>query len=366
MLTAIQRRAAAFLMTAILAFSAQAQSGARELHVATRILPPLVADEHGKLTGFSIELWDKIAERLDVKTIYEVAPDIDHLLEEVRSRKAQVGISAISITSAREAEFDFSQPMLNGGLQIMVRGKVKDDLLEDLFNLLFSRALLVWLGIALLLILIPAHLVWLVERRHKNGIVPSESYIPGIFYALFWAAGTLATQADQMPRHWFARLVAVLWMFTAVVFVAFYTAQLTANLTIQKIQGSITGPDDLQGRRVATTVGSTSAAFLKEEGAQVFEFSQIDDGYHALLNKEVDAIVFDAPVLLNYAASKGKGNVHMVGTIFHKEDYGIVFQQGDPLRKQVNNALLILREDGTYQQIYEKWFVLHEAAPRFW
>lgn len=178
LLTAIQRAAAAFLMTAILAFSAQAQSGARELHVATRILPPLVSDQHGKLTGFSIELWDKIAERLDVKTIYEVAPDIDHLLEEVRSRKAQVGISAISITSAREAEFDFSQPMLNGGLQIMVRGKAKDDLLEELFNLLFSRAILVWLGIALLLILIPAHLVWLFERRHKNGIVPSENYIP--------------------------------------------------------------------------------------------------------------------------------------------------------------------------------------------
>ena len=357
MLTAIQRRAAAFLMTAILAVSVQAQSGARELHVATRILPPLVADQHGKLTGFSIELWNKIAERLGVETIYEVAPDVDHLLEEVRSHRAQVGVSAISITSAREAEFDFSQPMLNAGLQIMVRGKAKDDILEELFGLLFSRAILVWLGIALLLILIPAHLVWLFERRHKNGIVPSENYIPGIFYALFWAAGTLATQADQMPRQWFARLVAVLWMFTAVVFVAFYTAQLTANLTIQKIQGSITGPDDLPGKRVATTVGSTSAAFLKEEGAQVFEFSRIDDGYEALQNREVDAIVFDAPVLLNYAVGKGKGNAHLVGTIFRREDYGIVFQQGDPLRKQVNNALLTLREDGTYQQIYEKWFV---------
>jgi polar amino acid transport system substrate-binding protein len=33
-----------------------------------------------------------------------------------------------------------------------------------------------------------------------------------------------------------------------------------------------------------------------------------------------------------------------------------VFQAGNPLRKQVNNALLALREDGTYQQIYDKWF----------
>jgi polar amino acid transport system substrate-binding protein len=27
-----------------------------------------------------------------------------------------------------------------------------------------------------------------------------------------------------------------------------------------------------------------------------------------------------------------------------------------PLRREVNHALISLREDGTYQQIYEKWF----------
>jgi polar amino acid transport system substrate-binding protein len=45
-----------------------------------------------------------------------------------------------------------------------------------------------------------------------------------------------------------------------------------------------------------------------------------------------------------------------VGPVFHKEDYGIVFQSNSPLRKQVNGVLLALREDGSYQQIYEKWF----------
>jgi polar amino acid transport system substrate-binding protein len=52
----------------------------------------------------------------------------------------------------------------------------------------------------------------------------------------------------------------------------------------------------------------------------------------------------------------GKGRVAVVGNTFHKEDYGIVFQSNSPLRKQVNGALLVLREDGTYQQIYDKWF----------
>ena len=46
----------------------------------------------------------------------------------------------------------------------------------------------------------------------------------------------------------------------------------------------------------------------------------------------------------------------MIGTPFRKEDYGIIFRPGNPLRRQVNATLLQLREDGTYQQIYDKWF----------
>src|SRR5262249_9347444 len=282
-------------------------------------------------------------------------------LEEVRARKADLGVAAISVTAGREAEFDFSHPILNAGLQIMVRGKGQEkesdsNPLADLLGLLFLKTILVVEVIALVLVFISAHIVWFLERRHPNGIVPSGKYFPGIFHAMYWAAGTLATQAEQMPRQWLARTLAVLWMFVGVVFVAFYTAQLAATLTVQQIQGGINGPDDLPGKRVATTRGSTAAAQLAALRAQVIEVSRIEDAYQALLNKDAEAVVFDAPILLYYAANEGKGRVHMVGTPFHKEDYGIVFRSGNPLRKQVNNALLALREDGTYQQVYDKWF----------
>jgi polar amino acid transport system substrate-binding protein len=351
--------AVALAMLVLVNAAATAQTAPSELRVATRVLPPVVVDQGGTLTGFSIDLWSKIAERMQLKMRYQIAPDVRALLEEVRAGKADLGVAAISVTAARESEFDFSHPILSAGLQIMVRGKGQDadsNPLADLLGLLFSKTILVWMGIALLLILIPAHIVWLLERNHRGGIIPTEKYIPGIFHAMYWAAGTLATQAEQMPRQWLARAISVLWMFTGVVFVAFYTAQLAATLTVQQIQGGINGPDDLPGKKVATTRGSTAAAQLAELRAQVIEVSRIEDAYQALLNKDAEAVVFDAPILLYYAANEGKGRVHMVGTPFRKEDYGIVFQAGNPLRKQVNNALLALREDGTYQQIYDKWF----------
>jgi polar amino acid transport system substrate-binding protein len=358
MLAIMARCLAALALMMFLVSSASAQSNPPALRVATRVVPPMVVEQEGPLTGFSIELWNSIAERLNRKTRYQIMPDVRGLLEAVRNNNADLGISAVSITSEREAIFDFSQPIMSAGLQILVRSageSTEPNPLTDLMRLLFSRTILVWLGVALLLILIPAHLIWLLERRHQNGIIPTN-YFPGIFHAMFWAAGTLATQADQMPRQWLARVIAVLWMFTGVVFVAFYTAQLTATLTVQQIQGSISGPDDLIGRNVGTTQGSTSAAYLREHKAQVHEFALIGDAYKALLDKQVDAVVFDTPVLLYYATHDGKGRVQVVGDVFHKEDYGIVFPPNAPLRKQVNEALLALREDGTYEKIYDKWF----------
>ena len=66
--------------------------------------------------------------------------------------------------------------------------------------------------------------------------------------------------------------------------------------------------------------------------------------------------MFSAPALLHYAANEGRGRVEMAGPLFRTESYGIVFGQNDPWRKRVNEALHALREDGTYQQLYERWF----------
>lgn len=331
----------------------------QELRVATRVLPPLVVQEGDALSGFSIELWNAIGERLKLPTRYEVAPNISALLAMVREGRADLGIAAISITAAREAEFDFSQPMFNAGLQIMVRGKGADtdsSPLFDLLRLLNPRILLMWMGIAALLIIIPAHIVFFVERRHPSTTFPSRDYFPGIFHALFWAWTALGGQAEHMPRQWLARIMAALWMFVGVVFVAFYTAQLTASLTVQQIQGAINGPEDLPGKRVVTTRGSTAAAALREMRVQIKEVERIEDAYASLMKGENEAVVFDAPVLLYHAANAGKGQVQLVGAPFRKEDYGIVFPSDSKLRKQVNAVLLSLREDGTYQRLYDKWF----------
>jgi polar amino acid transport system substrate-binding protein len=314
-----------------------------------------------RLQGFSIELWNAIAEQLGVETEYSVSPSVKSLLGVVQAQRADVGIAAISITSERERRFDFSQPMYDSGLQIMVRSQTGGSSGTTFWSVLFSPSMLQLVGIVLLMIIVPAHIVWFVERHHPDGIIENKKYFPGIFKAIWWAAGTLGAQADEMPRSNFGRFIAVLWMFVGIAFVAYFTATITASMTVQQLYGDINGPDDLLGKRVATTTGSTSATYLRERRIQTTEYSQIDAAVQALEQGTVKAVVFDSPVLLYYAAQKARGKVQVVGPVFREEDYGIVFPSGSRWRKPVNNALLRLKEDGTYDQLYDKWFRSNKA-----
>jgi polar amino acid transport system substrate-binding protein len=338
---------------------ASAQGETPELRVAAFLAPPSVMEQNGTLTGFSVDLWNAIAARLKAKTSYQIVSDVSHLEEAMRTKSADLTLG-LFITSARDTEFDFSIPTLQAGLQIMVRdtGETAQTTspLRDMLRLLFSRTTVVWLGIALVLVLIPAHLVWLLERRRQDGIISSPNYFPGIFEAFFWAISTLTGSPEGMPHQWVARTFAIFWIFTGVVFVAFYTAQLTTTLTVEQIRGAIEGPGDLPGKQVATIANSTAADYLREQNAQVQEFPTTDQMFKALLDKKVEAVLAPAPLVLYYAAHEGKGRVKTVGPEFNTAPAAIMVQLDSPLRRKINLALIALRENGTYHRIYDKWF----------
>jgi polar amino acid transport system substrate-binding protein len=360
MIAVISSCVAALLATAIFIAPALTQTAPTTLRVETFIVPPFVMQRDGALTGFGIDLWEEIAARLKTKSDYQIAPDVAAGFDALRSKKADLIVAGVLITPERDKEFDFSYTIVEAGQQVMVRDTgdtMTPNPFFDLLGLLLTKTTLVWLGIAILFMLIPAHLIWFLERGYKDGIIPTKKYFPGIFDAMHWSATTLLTQAEQAPRHPLARVTSFVWMFIGIVFVALYTAQLTANLTVHQIRGAINGAGDLPGKQVGTIKGaSIPINYLRGHTAKVQEFSQVDDMFQALLDKKVDALLFAAPVLRYYAAHEGKGLVKLVGPEFDKRGAGFVFPEGSPLRRQINSALVEIREDSTYQRIYDKWF----------
>ena len=196
--------------------TASAQGKTPELHVAVWAVPPFIMGQNGSLTGFSIELWDAIAALLRVKTSYQNVHDASALEDAMRSKEADLTVTPVFITSARDEVFDFSYPIMEAGPQIMLRGTGERaqtaNPLSDLLLLLFSRTTALWLGVALLIVLIPAHLIWLLDRRSQDGIASNRSYYRGIFEVIYWGLLALTSQAQTMPSQWAARALSICWM----------------------------------------------------------------------------------------------------------------------------------------------------------
>lgn len=327
--------------------------------VAVHTLEPFVmSTSGGELTGFSVDLWNEIAQRRGWSTDYLQAGDVRGQLAAVADRRADVAVGGISLTADREQSFDFSQPTLNAGLQIIV--PVQDTRpsvpgLGGYLELLLSRTMLIWLSAAVVVSVIPAHIFWLIERRSDQPVV-SRSYFPGIAQSFGWGIGSLVGKNSASATRTATKALAILWGFAGIVFVAFYSANLSATLTVAKLDAKITGPADLYDKSVATVAGTTAATFLHGMGIEATETPTIEDSYHLLRAEGYDAVVFDAPVLRYYVAHRGEGVAVMAGPVFQDEDQGFVTNIDSPLRKPINQTLFRMREDGTYNFIKEKWF----------
>ncbi len=335
-----------------------ATTPAASVTVATRILPPFVIEAPNGFEGFSADLWTELAKRVAVTFTWKKTENVKAILAAVESGEAQVGIAAISITAAREQQFDFSQPMFESGLQVMVSAQNDGGFsLRQILGYFTQGAMPYLLGILSLLILVPGHIMWWAERSHAESSF-SKHYFPGIFQAMGWALSAAAGQQNSDPRTRFGRVMSAAAIFISLLFLTYWQAELTSTFTVQQLQGDISGPDDLPGKLVGTTAGSTSAAYLTAKQAKIQEFQSITDAFAALEAGKLDAVVFDAPVLLYHAATAGRGKVRVVGPVFKRENYGILFPRGSDLRKKINEALLTMREDGTYDTLYNKWFTV--------
>lgn len=136
----------------------------------------------------------------------------------------------------------------------------------------------------------------------------------------------------------------------------------TANQSVMvQADSDITGLDGLEGKTIGAQRGTTGADLAATvPGATVKRYDLIDDAFNALAQGRVDGVVNDFAISA-YAAAQ-KPELKVVAQVPTQEGYGLVFPKDNPaLRDAFNAGLARVKADGTYDQIYMKWF--GEAPP---
>ena len=130
------------------------------------------------------------------------------------------------------------------------------------------------------------------------------------------------------------------------------------DLLVRSDDTSITGPDTLEGKKLCSVTGSTSAQKVKEKvpGVNLQEFATYSECVAALASGAIDALTTDDTILAGYAAQEQyKGKLKVVGQPFSEERYGIGLKKGDTAQCQkITDAIKKMITDGEWQKIVDK------------
>jgi len=336
-----------------------ASAGSDPLKLATINAPPFAyKDKNGKWIGLSIDLWDDITKELGLTFVVKEYQDMDGLLGAVADGTVDAGGAAITITGQREERLDFSHPYYFTGLGIATPASPKGGFVTRMLRHLLSPEFMGYIGALLLLLLLVGYVIWRTERgRNAEHFRKGRE---GVGDGVWWSAVTMTTvgYGDLAPKTFWGRLVGLVWMFASLILVSFFTAGITASLTVEQLGEKVKGPQDLPKVRTGCLMESSSESYLEQVlRISPERFATVAQGLQALGEGKIDAFVHDQGIIQYYAHRDFKGRVDVLKSTFDPQTYGFAFPRNNALRKPVNVRILELMDDRGYRrELKERYF----------
>lgn len=144
-----------------------------------------------------------------------------------------------------------------------------------------------------------------------------------------------------------------------------YTTYVEEVRIATKKDSGINTVADLNGKNLAVTTGTTSVQTLRKhrraEGVNFREIMGKDhaDSFLLLETGRADAFIMDGSILAaNISKSRTPDNFHIVGEVLNVEPIACMLRKNDDdFKAAVNKSIVRQIEDGTLEQLWDKWFL---------
>lgn len=114
--------------------------------------------------------------------------------------------------------------------------------------------------------------------------------------------------------------------------------------------------EDLEGKSIG--IFEMDRTNLDEDYLLTYKMVDYEDMvlmFDDLKNRNIDGVICSLPIIVGIM-SENEGIYTVLDTVESNKEYGIVFNEGSELREEVNRIIEEMMEDGTYNNIYNKWF----------
>ena len=318
--------------------------------IGTKEAPPFAMKAaDGAWQGISIDLWRRIADDKKWRYRFVEVQTVPELIDGVATSKFDVAVAALTVTTARERMLDFTASFFSTGLGIAVAAGGPPSwrpVMTALTSFGFIQAILALVGLALAVGLI----VWFFERRHNEDF--GGGVARGLSSSVWWTTVAMTQRGigNFGPRTMPGRAVAMLWMVGSIIAIAVFTAGITAALTVRQLQGTVREVADLSAVRVGAVNGTTAEDVLLQLRVWPVTFATPKDALLALRAGNIDAVVYDRPLLAWFVKQDFQSSIQLLDTIFDFQNYAFAVPLNSPLRKSIGVAVLDATESPWWGQ----------------
>jgi len=337
-------------------FSQDDNAVPRKIVVGTVVAPPVyVKTADNRWKGLGIEIWQAVAQHMDVLFEFREYNSLGSLLAAIENGEIDV-IPSLPAELRYESAMELSQSYYKSGLAIAVSAEGSDSKWLNVVARIFSADILVAVGLLLLMCLTAGIIVCSFERRHNREMF-GDGLIRGIGHGIWWSIVTMTTvgYGDKAPKTTGGRIVAIIWMLFSIVFIASFTAHITTSLTISELRGKVRGFNDLHNARVGSLPQTEALNFLTNRGIAVMPFKSVNEGLRAVADKKIDAFVLNELMLKYLVKNEFPGRVQVLPETFDEYFVAIAIKEESSLRKPINKALLKLMKTEKWPELLNRY-----------
>ncbi|MGB0165760.1 MAG: transporter substrate-binding domain-containing protein [Luteibaculum sp.] len=312
------------------------------LIVAYNNVAPFIVEKEGGITGPNVWLWEQIAQ--DIKQPYKYkALKLDEIITGLADGSLDICISPLSITAERAKAMDFTAPYYIAHASVLKKKQSTWQIAVSFLRAFFSVNFFKALGALALVIFIFGALLWWFERKHNEEEFGNG--LRGLWEGFWWSAVTMTTvgYGDRSPKTPLGRIVALVWMFTAIIIISGFTASIASSLTLNNLDseaGSITA---YKNKSVGTLAQTTTEQWLANHFYNQREsYTSLQEMMAALNQGEIDAIAYDYPILRNVVSQDSLNRYTILPGVFDNQFYAIGMRSDLPesIKKAINISTL--------------------------
>jgi ABC-type amino acid transport substrate-binding protein len=330
------------------------------IQVGIKESPPfLFKKSTNQIEGISAWLWEQVASELGQPYEFQTL-ELGEILNKLEAKTLDISINPLTVTSDRIEQVSFTQPFFVSSSAVATRSSSGLESTLAFVKKFFSANFLKAIFVLFIVIFIFGFIAWLFERKANPEEFPDGWQ--GMWEGIWWSAVTMTTvgYGDKSPRSPGGRIVALVWMFTAIIIISGLTASIASSLTVNQLSGDIESLQELRQHDVGSVAASASLQFLEDNYVPVRPFKHVQAGLDALESGKIEAFVYDEPILKYEILSGNRTELQVLPYRFNTQYYSYGLPKDSPLADRINPIMLRILESSRWQAILSEYDLKEE------